>query len=79
MKITNLYSRSMQLFKLRQLLLQSPDLSQLSLRLLLQDPDLDHVLAADVVVMVRVDWRDSAREVLMMVVVVRMGRAGAKR
>lgn len=69
----------MQLFKLRQLLLQSPDLSQLSLRLLLQDPDLDHVLAADVVVMVRVDWRDSAREVLMMVVVVRMGRAGAKR
>ena len=69
----------MQLFELRQLLLQSPDLSQLSLRLLLQDPDLDHVLAADVVVMVRVDWRDSAREVLMMVVVVRMGRAGAKR
>ena len=69
----------MQLFKLRQLLLQSPDLSQLSLRLLLQDPDLDHVLAANVVVMVRVDWRDSAREVLMMVVVVRMGRAGAKR
>ena len=69
----------MQLFKLRQLLLQSPDLSKLSLRLLLQDPDLDHVLAADVVVMVRVDWRDSAREVLMMVVVVRMGRAGAKR
>ena len=69
----------MQLFELRQLLLQCPDLSQLSLRLLLQDPDLDHVLAADVVVMVRVDWRDSAREVLMMVVVVRMGRAGAKR
>ena len=78
--ITNLNSRSMQLFKLRQLLLKSPDLSELSLRLLLQDPDLDHVLAANVVVMVRVDWRDSAREVLMMmVVVVRMRRAGAKR
>ena len=69
----------MQLFKLRQLLFKSPDLSQLSFGLLFQNPDLDHVLAADVVVVVRVDWRDSAREVLMMVVVVRMGRAGAKR
>ena len=68
----------MELFQLRQLLLQGPDLSQLSLVLLLQHPDLDHVLAADVVVM-GVDGRDAAGEVLMMVMVVRVRRAGAKR
>ena len=67
----------MQLFKLRQLLLKGPNLPQLSFILLLQDPNLDHVLATNVVVMM--GRGDSSRQMLMMmVVVVRVRRTGTK-
>jgi len=63
----------MKLFQFCQLLFKRSNLSQLAFNLLLEYTDLDHVFAADVVVVM--NRSDPSRQVLMVVVRVRGGGA----